>query len=363
MSPWLLTACVSSLTLVCYTGWHSLPSTLGSLCQEAVCRTISGGGWQVFLYKADLPLQLSTFYTQHAAPNDSNLDNCELRGGWAMVNDTENALWIPGKLLRGRVNDQWGFWTLQSLRAPMRIRSQRSTPSYIPGKQSPACISEVLFCLLSSNKHSISLQSHRPRAWKWKLFLSRVCAGTRGPSPPRGGWRKPVHACFSGALNPTHLPWPQQMTQTSSFPRCQKRVGRQRGSQGDQRKQLSEKGVQQSRAWRPRWGVGRPRQAAWGCADFLQRAQRCLRAGSCRAEPARRQGPRAARAPGAQVFQAPSSWGPLAKLWPSRVPWTRSSTSWASGIAERPPKSLSRLGPLASGVLGQVWASPRPVAV
>lgn len=33
----------------------------------------------------------------------------------------------------------------------MRIRSQRSTPSYIPGKQSPACISEVLFCLLSSN--------------------------------------------------------------------------------------------------------------------------------------------------------------------------------------------------------------------
>lgn len=46
----------------------------------------------MFLYKADLPLQLSTFYTQHAAPNDSNLDNCELRSGWAMVNDTENAL-------------------------------------------------------------------------------------------------------------------------------------------------------------------------------------------------------------------------------------------------------------------------------
>lgn len=80
------------------------------------------------------------------------------------------------------------------------------------------------------------------------------------------------------------------MTQTSSFPRCQKRVGRQRGSQGDQRKQLSEKGVEQRRAWRPRWGVGRLRQAARGYADFLQRAQRCLRAESSRVQPARRQG-------------------------------------------------------------------------
>lgn len=63
-----------------------------------------------------------------------------------------------------------------------------------------------------------------------------------GQAPQEVAWRKPVHACLSRALNPTHLPWPQQMTQTSSFPRCQKRVGRQRGSQGDQRKQLSEKG-------------------------------------------------------------------------------------------------------------------------